>query len=140
MPMNSTRLVAVGLSYVVSVGRLGAGYMCRGLGPRPARLLVLYDIEACPMCRRVREALTELDLEARIHPCPRGGTRFRDELPETGGRHSFPTLVDGVDRIVGSSAILDHLYARYGTGRPPLYLKAGSMSTLAGLPRALRGR
>jgi hypothetical protein len=49
------------------------------LGARPARPLELFDFEGCPFCRLVREALSMLDLDAQIYPCPRGGTRFRPE-------------------------------------------------------------
>ena len=41
---------------------------------RPEKLLKLYDIEASPYCRLVREVLTELDLDVLVLPCPAGGT------------------------------------------------------------------
>ncbi len=34
----------------------------------------------------VREALTELDLDAIIYPCPKGGVRFRQKAQELGGK------------------------------------------------------
>ena len=40
---------------------------------KPIQLLQLYDIENCPYCRLVREALTELDLDVEIYPCPKIG-------------------------------------------------------------------
>jgi glutathione S-transferase len=61
---------------------------------QPAQLLELYEYEGCPYCRLVREALTELDLDARIYPCPKGGTRFRPHARELGGKFQFPYLVD----------------------------------------------
>jgi len=60
----------------------------------PAQPVVLYDMENCPYCRLVREALTELDLDALIKPCPKGGSRFRPEVKAAGGKHQFPYLVD----------------------------------------------
>ena len=33
---------------------------------KPEQMLQLYDIENCPYCRLVREALTELDLDVEI--------------------------------------------------------------------------
>ncbi len=45
---------------------------------KPEELLQLYDIENCPYCRLVREALSELDLDVLILPCPKQGTRYRD--------------------------------------------------------------
>jgi glutathione S-transferase len=62
--------------------------------PPPAKLLKLYDIEASPYCRLVREVLTELDLDALILPCPSGGKRFRPEAEKAGGKQQFPLLVD----------------------------------------------
>lgn len=96
--------------------RAGAGARVVGAGARPRAPLVLYEFEACPFCRRVREALTRLDLEVTIKPCPKGGTRFRDELLRLGGREQFPFLVDeGFGRaLYESSDIVDHLEARYG--------------------------
>lgn len=61
---------------------------------QPAQLLELYEYEGCPYCRLVREALTELDLDARIYPCPKGGKRFRPRVKELGGKTQFPFLVD----------------------------------------------
>lgn len=61
---------------------------------QPAIPLELYDIEASPYCRLVREALTELDLDALILPCPSGGARFRPKVKALGGRQLHPFLVD----------------------------------------------
>lgn len=61
---------------------------------QPEQLLELYEYEGCPYCRLVREALTELDLDARIYPCPKGGKRFRPRVKELGGKTQFPFLVD----------------------------------------------
>ena len=47
------------------------------LGSRPARPLELYDFEGCPYCRKVREALSMLDLDAIVYPCPKGATMHR---------------------------------------------------------------
>ncbi len=59
--------------------------------PQPEKPLVLYDIEACPYCRRVREVLTALHLDVEIRPCPKGGRVFRPEAEALGGaRSSFP--------------------------------------------------
>ncbi len=61
---------------------------------QPAKLLELYEYEGCPFSRLVREALTELDLDALIYPCPKGGKRFRPRVKEMGGKFQFPFLVD----------------------------------------------
>ena len=61
---------------------------------RPEKLLKLYDMEASPYCRLVREVLTELDLDVLILPCPAGGTRYRLEAERIGGKQQFPLLID----------------------------------------------
>lgn len=61
---------------------------------RPEKLLKLYEFEACPFCRLVREVLTELDLDVLVLPCPVGGKRFRPEAERAGGKQLFPLLVD----------------------------------------------
>lgn len=68
----------------------------------------------------MREALSALDLDAEVRPCPRGGTRFGPELE--GG--SVPRLEDpnAPAVLTGSSEIVAHLHPRYGTGRPPRFL------------------
>ena len=107
------------------------------LGPRPAQPLQLYDFEACPYCRKVREALSILDLDAIVYPCPKGGGRFRLEVERRGGKQQFPYLVDpnvGV-ALYESDAIVRHLFDGYGDGRVPLTLSLGLLgdvgSTLA---------
>ena len=134
-------------SFTSSVARLGAGYIVRRsrLGPRPSETLSLYEFEACPFCRKVREALTELDLSAMIFPCPKGGDRFRPEVIERGGRASFPYLVDpnqGVE-LYESDDIVKHLWKHYGKGGVPLPYRITPLNTLgsavASLPRPTQG-
>ena len=67
----------VATSFVASIARAGSGMEVSGAGARPEKLLELYDFESCPFCRKVREALSILDLDAMIYPCPQGGPRFR---------------------------------------------------------------
>ena len=141
------RAIDVGSAWSGSVLRLGGGLVCRvaELGERPAQLLELYDFEACPYCRKAREALTELDLEARILPCPKGGRRFRKALQARGGKTLFPYLVDpNADvEMYESDDIIRHLFGRYGRGRVPLHLRMGPLTTLssslASVVRATRG-
>ncbi len=135
------RSLDVGTSLLTSLGRLGSGHSVGRLGPRPEKRLILYEFEACPFCRKVREALTILDLEADIRPCPKGGHRFRDELIRRGGKAQFPYLVDpnlGIE-MYESDSIIHHLFDRYGDGRIPLLLQLGPLgdlgSSLSGLVR-----
>ncbi len=82
---------------------------------QPERLLDLYDFEACPYCRLVREAMSEMDLDAVIRPCPKGGDRFRPEMARLGGKLQFPFLVDPNTgaTLYESADILEYLAQTY---------------------------
>ena len=91
--------------------------------PRPR--LTLYEYEASPWCRRVRETLCILDLEAEVHPCPRSTLRvegtysatsaFKPEVRRAGGRLLFPFLIDHTAGVAlnQSAAIVEHLWTTY---------------------------
>lgn len=87
---------------------------------QPEKTLELYEFEASPYCRLVREVLTELDLDAVIHPCPQGGTRYRPRVVELGGKAQFPFLVDPNTgrQLYESADIIDYLRTTYA-GLPP---------------------
>lgn len=96
--------------------------------PQPEKALTLYDIEGCPYCRRVREALTALHLDADIRPCPKGGRRYRNEAEVLGGKVQFPLLVDENTGITlfESGDIVAYLFRQYGggSGRVPGYYRS----------------
>lgn len=143
-PMNRTLDVAT--SWAASTARLGHGWTVAHTGPRPEKLLELYEFEACPFCRKVREMLSVLDLDAKVFPCPRGGTRFRPKVKEVTGRSMFPYLVDpntGTS-LHESDDINRYLAKTYGDGTVPLPLRLGPLTMLSsGLAsgfRASKGR
>jgi hypothetical protein len=78
MALDLRRSVDVATSLGATLARLGSGMAVAGVGKRPAQPLALYDFEACPYCRKVREALSILDLDADVYPCPQGGPRYRE--------------------------------------------------------------
>ncbi|HKU38680.1 MAG TPA: glutathione S-transferase N-terminal domain-containing protein, partial [Polyangiales bacterium] len=82
-----------GSSLLATAVRLGSGGIVRGIGPRPDNALILYELEWCPYSRLVREALSELDLDALIKPCPKGEREHHSEL-EKHGQSKFPYLID----------------------------------------------
>ncbi len=135
------RFVDVASSFAATVARGTSGLAVGRLGNRPKQPLELYEFEGCPFCRKVREALSMLDLEARILPCPKGGTRFREALVERGGKTQFPYLVDPNTgrEMYESDDIIRYLYAEYGDGRVPLLLSLGPVTLLtAAIAGALR--
>lgn len=110
-------------SLLPSLVRLARGAVVKGHRKEPVKPLELYDGEFCPYCRYVREALTELDLDAIIHPVPKGGNRFRGQLKEIGGKARVPFLIDANTgkQLYDSEAIVAYLYSEYGPvgSRPP---------------------
>jgi glutathione S-transferase len=120
-------------SIAATLARAAQGMRSGRLGRRPAQPLVLYDFESCPFCRKVREALTVLDLEVDVRPCPKGGRRFRPELIARGGKAQFPYLVDPNTgkEMYESDAIVRYLFAEYGEGPPPAML-LGQLPVLGG--------
>ncbi len=82
---------------------------------QPEKPIELYEYEASPYCRLVREVLTELDLDAMIFPCPQGGRRFRPKVASTGGKTQFPYLVDPNTgtRMYESADIIEYLARTY---------------------------
>ena len=118
------RALDVTTSLFATVARLGFAERVGPIGARPEKPLELYEFEACPFCRKVREALTVLDLEALIFPCPKGGPRFREEVRRRGGKTLFPYLVDpntGVE-MYESDDINRYLFEKYGQGSVPWLL------------------
>ncbi len=139
------RILDVGSSIATSLIRAISGSRVGTVGARPAETLILYEFEGCPYCRKVREALTILDLDADIRPCPKRGPRFRPELVERGGKAMFPYLIDPNTgkEMYESNDIVKYLFSQYGDGRVPGVLAAGLLgdlsSMLANLARATRG-
>jgi glutathione S-transferase len=128
-------------SAVASGVRFPLGHRVGALGPRPKKMLELYEFEACPFCRKVREALTMLDLDVLVRPSPHGGTRFRPAAIARGGKKQFPLLIDPNEDLClyESDAIVQHLYARYGAGGPPLGLRLGVFGDMtSGVASVLR--
>jgi glutathione S-transferase len=127
------RALDVATSLVATLARLGSGAQVGHPGPRPEQRLVLYEFEACPFCRKVREALSILDLEAEIRPCPKGGTRFRDEVKRRGGRFQFPYLVDPNTgkELYESDDIVAYLFQTYGDGKVPGLLALGPVTDVS---------
>ncbi|XP_038709840.1 uncharacterized protein LOC120004549 [Tripterygium wilfordii] len=85
------------------------------------KLLQLFEFEACPFCRRVREAMTELDLCVEVYPCPKGSVRHRQMVREFGGKEQFPFLIDpntGIS-MYESGDIVKYLFQQYGKGKGP---------------------
>jgi glutathione S-transferase len=136
---------AVSGSLLASSFALWRGTSVIKAAQQPARAIVLYDFEASPYCRAVREALTALHLDVDIRPCPKGGKRFRPEAERIGGKQQFPLLLDKNNNTLmyESADIIDYLFHTYGgMSTPASYRATGSkplLSTLASVARLGRG-
>jgi glutathione S-transferase len=132
--MNLLRMLDVATSMFTTVSRLGAGVQAHRPARRPAQMLELYEFETCPFCRKVRDALTELDLEVMVRPCPKEGTVFRPKVVELGGKAQFPYLVDPNTgtAMYESDDIITYLFATYG-GRDPGLLLRGPFATASSM-------
>jgi len=125
--------------------RTGVGISAHPAAKKPAKLLELYEFEGCPYCRLVREALTELDLDAMIYPCPKGGRRFRPRVKKLGGKAQFPLLVDpnSGEQMYESMDIIAYLFETYGERPLPLKWRVGPLqkigSTITGIARGMGG-
>jgi glutathione S-transferase len=129
------RALDVATSLAASVARVGAGMQVSLLGQRPKRRLELWEFEACPYCRKVREALSMLDLEVMLYPCPKGGPRFRPAAAKRGGKAQFPFLVDPNTKreLYESDDIVTYLFDQYGDGGVPLTLRMGPLTDLTSM-------
>lgn len=123
-----SRNLDVATSLLASTFSLWRGTMASQRSSQPPKPIELYEFEACPFCRLVREALTELDLDAMIYPCPSGGERFRPKVKQLGGKQLFPYMVDPNTgtAMYESEDIIKYLWQTYRGKKP------------RGLPRPLR--
>lgn len=145
MAISLGRVFHVSSALAVTLLRGAAGLSVKSVGHRPEKPLELYEYEGCPYCRKVREVLSELDLEAMIYPCPKGGERFRAKVRELGGKEQFPFLVDpnAQTSMYESEAIVRHLAKHYGKGELPFLQTLGTVNSAlaiaSGYPRGARG-
>ncbi len=109
-------------SFLATLLRGGQGGAAkRRVSRQPEQVLEYYGFEACPFGRLVREALTELDLDVLVRPCPEGGQRFRPQVTALGGKMQLPFLVDPNTghKQYESAEIVRYLAETYGSALKP---------------------
>ena len=129
-------------SFAVSVLRLGRGLRATRVPPRlPAAPLELFEFEACPFCRKVREALSELDVDYISRPCARGSNN-REHVQTRGGKVLFPFLVDpsGGRALYESEDIITYVAETYGGGRGGLGRAVAPLNTFGAALASLARR
>lgn len=99
----------------------------------PPKLITLYDREGCPDCRLVREALTELNLDVHIVPCPEGNAQATDKLKAASGSTLVPHLIDpNSDKTMsGQDSIVCYLFNEYRGSEVPEKLAPGFKNAIA---------
>lgn len=107
---------------------------------RPEQPLILYEYEGSPFCRKVREALSMLDVTCELRPCPGARSGFSRQLAERTGRMTVPYLIDpnSEKEMFESDDIVDYLFETYGPGkaevpfslREPTSTVTGSYATM----------
>lgn len=75
-------------------------------------MLTLYQVEWCPSCHVVRQAMTELGLTYLTVNVP-ADREERHELLAVTGQASVPALQDGERVVLGSDEIVRHLRATF---------------------------
>jgi glutaredoxin len=99
---------------------------------QPPKNLILFDQEACPNCRFVREAFTELNLNIMVVPCPEGGKNIK-KLKEESGTLGLPRLFDPNtdENILGRENIIRYLYKEYRGSLMPYQFEDKLLNNLA---------
>lgn len=129
-------------SFVAPIPKLAAKGKGLSVIPEAKRVrlkkpIIIYDDEANGECRRVREALSMLDLPVEFRPCPGSRYGFSDQMATVSlGRREVPFMIDENPsmyrpRLSGANDILDHLFTTYGAGEdtvPKNLQKKGSKS------------
>ena len=126
-------------SFAASILRLGFGTEIAAGSRMPDKRLILYDFEACPFCRKAREALSHLGLEVEVRPAARAGKR-REELRKLGGKMMVPYLIDPNTAVAmyESDQVVRYLYNTYGSGVVPLHRLGPLNSTLSFFATTMR--
>jgi glutathione S-transferase len=76
-------------------------------------MITLYQVEWCPYCHRVREALTELGLDYETVNVPASRPE-RSEVIELSGQARVPVIKDGELVVADSARIVEYLDETYG--------------------------
>ncbi|WP_330927457.1 glutathione S-transferase N-terminal domain-containing protein [Candidatus Sororendozoicomonas aggregata] len=117
--------------------RCWAGTSSSKVTVQPGLPLILYDREACPRARLVREALTELNLDVEIRPCPLGSERFINDVPT--GRTPYLLDPNTQKTFTTTGKILHYLFYHYAGKNVPAKLRPGLINlTTSSLASTLR--
>lgn len=77
--------------------------------------IILYELEGCPYCQKVKRTLSDIGLDYKSRHVPRSHSE-RDEVQEVSGQTGVPVLVDelnGVEGMAESDDIVEYLEETY---------------------------
>lgn len=125
--------VNVMTSVLASSLRAWRGTATKITTPTPEKTITLFDREGCPECRLVREALTELNLDVSIVPCPEGNRTVAQKLKEETGSSLVPHLIDpnSEKTLSGQDSIVSYLFKEYRGSQVPDPLTSGLKNAIA---------
>ena len=101
----------------------------------------MYEFDARPFCKKVREMCSYLDIDCVYKPCPQGSPNFRPEAVKKSRKSMFPFMEDpNTGRSMAESDdIIKYLADTYGDGSVPIMLRLGILTALtagfSALPR-----
>lgn len=84
---------------------------------QPRGPIILYEFEGCPFCRKVREAVSILELEIEFRPATQGSIYRQEIKDEYGRKATFPFMKDpntGIE-MFESDDIIAYLFRAYGS-------------------------
>ena len=91
---------------------------------RPKKTIVIYEYESSPFSRKVRQAVSQLDLSVEYRPCPGARYGFSDQLSSrTYGSRTVPFMNDPgnpigtLANIQESDMIVEYLFDNFGPGK-----------------------
>jgi glutaredoxin len=109
---------------------------------QPGKLPEIYDREGCYRCRLVREAITELNLDVMVYPCPQHGRRFTKRLKQLSGAEQIPFVYDPNTgkKFTGVNMTIDYLFSQYRGIPAPSALQENYLNVItSSLTSSLRG-
>jgi len=124
-----------------TLGKLRDGSSLMANVGRPKKLVV-YEYEASPFCRKVREACSMLELQVEYRPCPGARQGWSDKQSlSTKGVRTVPYMEDGSVKMFESDDIIEYLFDNYGPGKRyiPWTLKGDFARVTATYAAAARG-
>mgnify|MGYP000140750947 CR=1 FL=1 len=124
--------INIATSTLASTLRSWRGLKASKICTQPELDIILFDREGCSDCRFVREALTELNLNVMIAPCPDNGKNI-NKLEKESGSSRVPRLFDPntETNLTGSNEIVEYLFSEYRGGEAPSQLKPSLINSTA---------